>query len=187
VSQLCALADVKSYMGLTDTNQDALLTTLIGNASAFIETYCNRTFAQASYTETRNGGCGPKLYLANGPVVSVSSVSVDGTAVPLAPDAKSYGFVWDAMQVYIRPGGYPGEFTKGIQNVVVSYTAGYVTTPPDVNQACCELIAYKMAKRNRIDKKNEVLAQQTLGFDMSDMPASVKTALQAYIRWNSLS
>lgn len=188
MSQLCVLQDVKTYLGITDTNTDTVLTALISSVSAAIETYCNRTFAQTTYTETRNGGCGQKLYLANGPVVSVSSVSVNGQAVPAAPDAVSYGFVWDATTVYIRPGGGgPQEFTKGFQNVTVTYSAGYATTPADVNQACVLWVASLFAKRQRIDKRNETLGQQqTIGYDMSAMPAQVKAMLQSYVRWNAL-
>lgn len=189
MSQLCQLSDVKEYLGATDTNTDQVLTDLIARASTQIETYCNRVFAQASYTETRNGGCGPKMFLLNGPVLSVTSVSVDGQVVPPAPDAVSYGFVSDDTTVYIRPAngraGGPMEFRKGIQNVTVVYTAGYVTTPPDVSQACIELVAYKFAKRQRIDKSSETLGQQqTQAYSMADMPASVRSALQPYIRWN---
>ncbi|MDE1907446.1 MAG: phage head-tail connector protein [Rhodospirillales bacterium] len=181
---LCALADVKTYLGITDTNSDAVLTALIASASAMIESYCNRIFAESSYTETRNGTGGAKLLLLNAPVTAVSSVTVDGYAVPAAPDAISPGYLFDQQVLYIRPGAYPGEFVRGIQNITVAYVAGYSTVPADVNQACVELIASKYAKRLRIDKKSETLGTaQTIGFDLSDMPLSVKTALAAYRRW----
>lgn len=192
MSQLCALQDVKTYMGKTDTNSDTALNALITNVSAAIETYCNRTFASTSYTETRNGGCGQKMYLANGPVTAVSSLSVNGQSVPLAPDAVSYGFVFDSMMVYIRPGsggsgGGPQEFCKGIQNVTVQYTAGYTSIPNDITQACVLWVVYLFGKRDRLDKRNETLGQQqTQGYDLSDMPKVVKTMLAAYVRWNSL-
>ncbi len=181
---LCALADVKTYLGITETTTDAVLTALIANASTLIESYCNRVFLTATYTETRNGGGGPKLLLLNAPITAVSSVTVEGYAVPAAPDAISPGYLFDQQVLYIRPGGNPCEFNRGIQNVTVSYTAGFATVPPDVNQACVELIASKYAKRNRIDKKSETLGTaQTIGFDLSDMPLSVKTALSSYRRW----
>lgn len=181
---LCALADVKTYLGITDTNSDAVLTALVASASAMIESYCNRVFLSASYTETRNGTGGAKLLLLNAPVTAVSSLTVDGYAVPPAPDAISPGYLFDQQVLYIRPGAYPGEFVRGIQNITVTYVAGYATVPPDVNQACVELIASKYAKRLRIDKKSETLGTaQTIGFDLSDMPLSVKTALGAYRRW----
>jgi len=185
VSELCQLDDVKEYLGVTDTTTDTVLEDLITRASAFVESYCNRIFASAGYTETRNGGGGQKFFLFNGPVTDVSSVSVDGAVVPPSPDPRTYGFVFDDLMVYIRPGGSPGEFTKGIQNVTVCYAGGYATTPPDVAQACIELVAAKFAKRKRIDKSSETLGQQqTQAYSLSDMPASVKTALQPYVRWN---
>src|SRR5690348_16067593 len=122
---LCALQDVKTFLMITDANSDDVLNALIANVSTLIETYCNRTFAQATYTETRNGGCGAKLFLKNGPVTNVASVTVNGLSVPPAPNALSPGFVWDDSTVYIRSGGYPSEFYKGVQNVTVVYTAGY--------------------------------------------------------------
>ena len=186
---LCALADLKQYLGITTNSTDNALTALIGNASSFIERYCNRVFEAASYTETRNGNGADAIYMRNTPVIMVSSVSIDGVAVPEAPDARSYGWVNDNHKVYLR--GYaridpssahsftaaPGCFRRGIQNVQIAYVAGFTTVPVDVSQACIELIASKFAKRGRIDKKSEVLAQQTTAFDLSDMPASVKTAL----------
>lgn len=190
---LCQLADVKTYLGITSATTDAVLTALVGNASAFIERYCNRVFEQASYTETRNGNGADAIYLRNTPIVSVQSVSVDGTSIPAAPDTVSYGYIFDTHKVYLRgdarvnpitPGifaGYPPRFQRGIQNIVIAYTAGFTTIPADVNQACVELVAYKFSRRDRTGMKNEVLAQQTGGFDMSDMPASVKTTLAQWI------
>ena len=188
MTDLCQLTDVKTYLGITDTNSDTVLTALVTNVSAAIESYCNRTFAQTSYTETRNGGCGPKLFLANGPITAVSSLSVNGQGVSPAPDAVSGGYVFDSNVLYIRPGGAgPQECCKGIQNVVVSYTAGYATTPYDITQACVLWVAAIYAKRNRIDKRNETLgSQQTQGYDLSAMPQTVKQMLASYVRWNSL-
>lgn len=175
---LCALADVKTYLGITDTNSDAVLSALVANASAMIESFCNRVFAQASYTETRNGNDNYRLFLAHGPVTAVSSVSIDGVAIAPAASPVNAGFVFDDLMVYIRPGGYPCSFTRGVQNVVISYTAGFATIPADVAQACVELVASKYAKRNRIDKMSETLGtQQTQAYSLADMPASVKTAL----------
>lgn len=182
MSALCSLADVKTYLGWMDGNRDAVISALIPAASGFIESYCDRVFLQASYTETRNGNGGSRLFLRNGPVSAVASVTVDGLTVPAATNAVTFGYVFDDLAVYIREGGYPGRFNRGVQNVTVAYTAGFAAIPPEVNQACVELIAFKLAKRDRIDKKNEVLAQQTVGFDMSDMPAGAKTLLAQYRR-----
>ena len=185
---LCVLADVKSYLGITVSTTDSILSLLITNASAFIASYCNRKFASQNYTETRNGSGGYRVYCNNSPVTAVSSVTVDGYAIPQALSPTMYGFTFDTSLIYIRQGipnsGTPNTFQKGVQNITVAYTAGYVTTPPDLSMACIELVASKFAKRDRIDKKNETLgSQQTIGYDISDMPASVKTTLKQYQRW----
>ena len=190
---LCALADVQGYIGNTDAALVPILTTLVANASAFIERYCGRTFELGTYTETRNGNGATAMYMRQGPLVSVQGVTVDGVAIPAAPDAISYGFVFDEHKVYVRgyarvspsaPGtmiGSVGSFRRGIQNVVIAYTAGYASIPLDLNQACVELVADKYAKRKRIDEKSQTTgAQMTAAYDLSDISARVKTAINAY-------
>jgi len=192
MSQLCQLADVKNYLGVTASTTDSILLSLITNASSAIETYCNRTFLLGSYTETRNGTGGYRISPYNAPVISVSQVSVDGIPIPAAPALNgsgsiTYGYLFDSDLIYIRGGipysGQPYAFNPGIQNIYIGYTAGYAAIPYDVNQACIELVASKFGKRDRIDRKNEVLAQQTVGYDLSAMPSSVKSALAVYRRW----
>lgn len=189
---LCVLADVQAYTGASDAATSAVYTALIPKVSAAIESYCARTFGQAVYTENRNGNNADRIVVRNRPLVAVSSVSINTLAVPPAPDAASFGYVFDDTMIYIRlgnrlspppagaTGGFPVCFERGIQNVVLVYQGGYATVPPDVNQAACEWISFKTAKRQRPDKKNEVLAQQTIGFDLSGMPDMVKTLLQPY-------
>ncbi|KZC23540.1 hypothetical protein RHOFW104T7_13135 [Rhodanobacter thiooxydans] len=186
MSGLCALADVKTYLGITDANSDAVLTALVSNASAMVEGFCNRTFAQASYTETVNGNGRAQLCLKNTPVTAVSSLAINDVPVLAAVGATGAGYVFDDMSVYVRSSGCSCAFSKGVQNVTVTYTAGYVAIPLDVAQACIELVAQKFAKRNRIDKASETLGtQQTISFSQADMPAQVRTALKPYVRWGS--
>lgn len=181
MSQLCALEDVKTYLGLTGGTSDVVLAPLITNVSALIENFCNRVFAQAPYTETMNGNGGYRLMLGNAPVSAVASVTVDGLAITQAANATDSGYVFDDDTVYIRG---CQRFNRGVQNVTVAYTAGFATIPQDVNQACVEWVADKYGKRNRIDKKSETLGtQQTQAYDLSDMPESVRSALLSYVRW----
>lgn len=186
MSQLCALADVQTYLGDSAASSSAVLNALITNASAFIEQYCNRVFAQANYTETRNGRDTATLYMRQQPIVSVQSLTIDGITVQASPDTRTYGYVFDDQQIYLRgcargPFGQPERFVRGVQNIVMQYTAGFQVIPADVAQACIELVADKFAKRNRIDKSSETLGtQQTQAYVMTDMPARVKAALASY-------
>lgn len=192
MTDLCALADVQAYPGDASAGTAPVYTALIPKVSAAIESYCARTFGQATYTESRNGNGSDRIAVKNRPLTGVTSVSINTLSVPAAPDAASFGYVFDDTFIYIRAGqklspppagsqgGFPYRFERGVQNVVLVYTAGFGTVPADVNQAACEWISFKTAKRGRPDKKNEVLAQQTVGFDLSGMPDMVKTLLAPY-------
>jgi len=184
---LCALQDVKTYLAITSASEDDVLTALIAAASGDIGNYCNRTFEQATYTETRNGNGADRMGVRQSPIVSVQSVSVDGLAVPAAPDAVSDGYVFSDTAIYIRNRGRHGFpsapwcFARGVQNVALAYTAGYATIPADLNQACVELVAWKRAKRQRIDKTSETLGnQQTQAYKLDGMPPSVIAAINSY-------
>lgn len=192
VTTLCALADVQAYTGDATAGTVPIYTALIPKVSAAIEAFCARTFGQAVYTENRNGNGADRIVVRNRPLIGVTSVTINTLAVPPAPDAASFGYVFDDTMIYIRmgqrlspppagaTGGFPVSFERGIQNVVLVYTGGYATVPADVNQAACEWIAYKTAKRTRLDKKSESLGQQTVGFDLSGMPDAVKALLGPY-------
>lgn len=192
MTPLCALADVQAYTGDATAGTGVVYTALIPKVSAAIEAYCSRTFGQASYTENRNGNGADRIIVRNQPLSAVASVMVNTLSVPAAPDAVSFGFVFDDTTIYIRAGrklspppagtlgGFPICFERGVQNIALAYTGGWATIPPDVNQAACEWISFKTAKRGRPDKKSEVLAQQTVSFDLSGIPDMVKEMLSSY-------
>lgn len=50
---LTDLTNLKLFIGITSSDYDTLLTEIINAVSAAIETYCDRTFAQANYTDFR--------------------------------------------------------------------------------------------------------------------------------------
>jgi hypothetical protein len=72
-------------------------------------------------------------------------------------------------------------FTRRPQNVVITYTAGYTTTPPDIAQACIELVARHYRERTRIGEVSKALGTgETVTFSQKDMSDSVKTLLSQY-------
>jgi len=177
---LTTLANVKAWFAppLTTTTDDALLTRLISAASDFILSWLDRDLALQSYTEPRDGSGGNRLSFANTPVTSVQSLSIDGLAIPAAPDAISPGFVYSATQLYLR--GY--RFCRGVQNVAIAYTAGYAATPLEVEQACIELVALRYRERERIGHVSKSLAGETVSFSQKDMSDDIKTLLSLYRR-----
>jgi len=74
-NDLITLARAKqNIQSITDTSQDALLTTLITAVSRAIEKYCRRDFVTTVYDELYNGNGDRRLLLRQYPVISVQSV-----------------------------------------------------------------------------------------------------------------
>jgi hypothetical protein len=177
---LTTLDNVKGWLSppLTSTGDDDVLTRLITAASQFIETWLNRQIASQSYAETRDGDGGRKLVFANAPVTAVGAVTIDSIAVPPAPDAASRGYVFSPTVLYLQ--GW--RLTPGYQNVAVSYTAGYAATPPEIEQACIELVVLRYKERDRIGQVSKNLAGEVVAFTQKDMPPDVQTLINQYRR-----
>ena len=176
---LTTLANVKAYLSppLATTADDALLSRLVTAASQFIQSWLNRTIASASYTDTRNGTGGTRLFLKNRPITAVASVSVDGVAIaPSSPAPTGDGYLFDDGSIYLV--GHC--FTRGYQNVVVQYTAGFASTPPEIEQACIALVVLRYKERDRIGQASKNLGGEVVSFQQKDMPADVATVLDQY-------
>lgn len=130
---LVQLATAKAWLGVTTDDDDALLAALISQISRAIYNNINRSFVlPRDVVESYDGQGGDALQLRNWPVGAISSVTVDGFAIPPAEGpAPAAGYVLESgddeppgamQQIYLR-GAY--RFRKGRQNVVVAYRAGY--------------------------------------------------------------
>lgn len=60
---------------------EALIGTLISRASAIVERFCGRVFAREDVTETLEGSGRVELILERTPVISITSIELDGGAV----------------------------------------------------------------------------------------------------------
>lgn len=175
---LCAIADVKEFASITTGNDDALLTSLITNASALVNSLTNRNLMSASYTERFNGRGGSRQGLSNYPVTAVASVTVDGVSIPAATGQTDSGFLFDEHLVYLR--GYV--FCRGVQNVEITYTGGLESVPADLAQACIEIVATKYKRRTNLEVSGKTLNGETISFTQSDVPPSAKAVLANYTR-----
>jgi uncharacterized phiE125 gp8 family phage protein len=173
---LTTLANAKAWLGIANTNEDTLLTRLVTAASQFIQTWLNRDLLSQSYSEIRDGHGGPTLVFRDYPVTAVSSVQVDGYSIPLAGSVLEYGYWFSPTVVTLR--GYL--FNRGIANVVLSYQAGFSSTPPEIEQACLELVGVKYRERDRIGHASKSLAGEVVAFIVKDMPDSVRSVLNNY-------
>jgi hypothetical protein len=125
---LTTLANVKAWRSppISTAADDAQISRVITAASGFILRWLQRSLVSQSHSETRNGTGGRELMLRHAPVTALASLSIDGVAISAAPDAVTHGYVLagDSGMLYLR--GYA--FCRGVQNVVASYTAGYLVS-----------------------------------------------------------
>lgn len=174
-------ANVKAQAGTLSAAADAVLQSLITQASSFIATATDRSFtAAASVSEIRHGSGGRELFLAEGPVVSVQSLAVDAVVIPAQVADGQPGYFLVRNEV-ISLLGYT--FCRGRNNVRVTYTAGYAAVPKDIEQACIELVvsAYKRVPRG-VDLQSETTPQTgaVISFKLTDVPAYAARAIEQY-------
>lgn len=175
---LTTLAAVRQYMGGdAPTSADPLLQSLITAASVFAESYCGRSFHSADYNDTYEGTGTHRLMLRNRPVTAVASVTVGGMSWALTTTDYAPGFQFDDLGLF-GTGGYV--FIRGVRNIKVAYTAGYVIIPADLSQAVNELVTLKFKRRTNIDVTARQIAQETISYNVSDMPKSVRTTFDLY-------
>ncbi len=199
---LCVLADVKEYLNIKTVTDDAFLQRLITSCSSRIGQYLQRTIGSgATVTEVRNGSGTSQMFLTRWPVTAVTSVTVNNVAIQAASPQGSAGYViqvWDGVTVPIKepvlmltggygiwqgqygPGGY-GCFPVGNANVTIVYTAGFATVPPDISQACIELVGQTYKQKDRLAQNTVNQATQSVSFITALLP-SVKEALNPYRR-----
>lgn len=169
---LTTLSNVKAKLGITSTDYDDVLQSLVEQVDALILKYLGRNIETAQYTEYPNGRGTRRIRLKQYPATSVSSVRLDylrqfvadstllvnGTDYTLVngmllrlngvwPNAREnrWGLLYDAT-------------VESIGIIKVVYTAGYDTVPADLTLAADMLVS----KLFKISEDGELLASESL-------------------------
>lgn len=156
--RLCAVQDVLAEMPEQVTSVERF----VDAASAAIERYCARIFAQQAYSEVLGGHRYTSLMLARTPIVSMTSVSADGQTITdyRVEDAeagllyRASGWGWpSATWTLAYIGGYlmPEQSTPSAANGP--------PLPHDLQRACIETVKVWWQERGVTDR----IASKTLG------------------------
>jgi hypothetical protein len=129
-SAYTTLARQKSFMGITSTTNDTLLTRLILSATDFVKKYTRRDFFRQAYSNEQYHGTGTtKLVLKNYPIDSGETFSLQQRAPSWTDDVNGDWQTIDTDQYIVDYDKgiihFQGVFAKGILNWRVSYTAGF--------------------------------------------------------------
>jgi hypothetical protein len=173
---LSTLANVKQWLNVTGSVDDALLARLLTSVSNFIQSWLNRTIAATVYTETLDGVGGQYLMLPNYPVTAVASLSINGTALAASASVSAPGYFFDDYGVHLR--GYTFPRLPGC--VDITYTAGLPSIPVEIEQACVELIALRYAGRARPGVTSRSIGGESVSFSQDGLSDAIKSTLMQY-------
>ena len=162
---LTTLDTVKEVLGVHGSSQDAALTRYINTASEAIERYCDRRFQRATVVEKVGFMGGQRLLLERTPLVSITSIVVDGVTL----DASAYSIQSAAQGTVYRESGWPwsADIVDAMspyrlpgterQLATVTYVGGYVlpndagtrSLPYDLEQACVDTVVALYRQQGR--------------------------------------
>lgn len=151
MADLCTLAQAKAALDIPDasTTDDEEIQQWISAATPIIEGIVGPV-APRSVTESHDGG-GQTIVLRQLPATEVASVTEYVGVIPYAltvittPDqatAYSCSFDEQAGTLTRRYGIGPSLFAEGVDNVWVTYTAGYADVPANIVEAAIELVRH---------------------------------------------
>ncbi len=137
VLPIVSLAEAKAHLNLGSTVDDDELRFFLDAATELVESYTGRAFARRTLTERRSGGT-RALILSRTPVLSVTTVTADGTAVT----ADSFVLNSAAGVVSYGASGSSGVWPRGDSNIEITYVAGYANPPAAARMATLRLIGH---------------------------------------------
>lgn len=196
------LDTVKTKLGISGTGSDAILTTLIEQATALIQTRCRRQLLSATYTEYPQGFGNRKLLVKEKPITSITSIRIDPTRAFTADSTlltAGVDYALDGQTIFRLNGTWPAarQNTFGLLAdavvpsdgiIKVVYVAGYSDVPADLAMAC-ELLVARLFSEMR---EGEPLASESLedysysragGANDADPLAYILPLIRPYVRY----
>jgi len=179
------LANVKAYLGIDNSNDDALLTAIIAAAEAQIDSHCGRRFTATTETHyfTLADVEGQVLWLDDELLTVTTLKNGDSAATEIT---SSYYWLLprnDSPYDRIRLYSTKSWTTDTDCEISVAGTWGYSTTAPDdIEHACKRLVAYHY--RNKDSQVFDVTAMPEVGLLTipKGLPADVKIMLERYVK-----
>ena len=194
MADLITVAEYKDAEGLRGEKDDDRLAVIVPQVSDLVKKYCGISFIDyysTSKTETFSidDNYTTTIIMSESPLVAVSAVqertSYSGSYTTLT--TGNYEYYVDAESdavVRTTKEGNPTPFAKGVGSVKVTYTAGYASTPKDLQLALFDLVNYYMKdehKERRTLGGAQLQNQGTSGIrDNSDFPDHIKRVLDLY-------
>lgn len=151
---MVSLDEVKDFLSISnDTTTDAKLTLFIAAASQMIYNKVGVVSGSPTVDEWHDGGSDRIVLRNTGPIESVTTVVESyGSIVytltqvnldtPAAGSSYQYTVDLNGGILVRRAAGIAVPFASGVRNIHVTYVAGYVTVPADLQHAAMVLVKH---------------------------------------------
>jgi hypothetical protein len=146
--------NVKSYAGITGTQDDTKIDALLAGVTAMMESYCGRVWFEATITEYPSilGYPTRHLFLARSPVSSVASLHFS-TAAPrvygsseLLTEGTDYWVESTDKAAYVVLASPRYVCSPTAREFKIVYTAGFATIPAGVELAARRVVAAELGR-----------------------------------------
>lgn len=208
-TDLTTLATVKSFLGITGSTDDTVLSLLIKSASEAIVDFTNRFFAKETVVEKIPGSNSSILLLERTPIVSVSEVKFDGSVMTLSDysiDNAVAGFLYRDLSAFHKSGLLKGNIVadpspdRSRPIWQVTYVGGYglpsfgsptaPLLPSSIEQVAINTVVSLFRSKDRDGLiKSEKIADvysvsfgNTSGKAQSLIPEAALTSLEKWVR-----
>ena len=214
---LTTLANVKSWVQLGVAGDDQIIQDAITAFSAYVLRVTGRGPADGSipaasplnsvvaYDEFYDGSGTERQQVRNWPIVSVSSVNINGQVIQQSTSINTWGWVVDGDAKFISlRGGFapnvatfqnyrfqgnrygsrgPG-FCVGNQNVEIVYSAGFAATPLDLEMVARKVVSLNYKRRTWIGQRSQQMANGagTVSYNDWEMDNQDRQAILFYKR-----
>lgn len=174
---LATLADLKTYLGITDNASDSVLNLLLGSASDEFESLTSRSFTADTVDriEETDGKGTMDLFLKKYPVKSFVKIErfADGTWSEI--DSGSYRVTANTGIVRLAFQSVPG-----FSNYRSTYRGGFDQIPKDIQMAVIERASALFNQRNSDGISSETVNGDSVSYREAKMPESFSKAVTRY-------
>jgi len=163
---LCSVTDIaKQYNGGTaySANETTVIENMINLATQYAEKYIGRhietrgTDATQTFDIPKNTS---EIFIKNFPVISVTSVTEDGTVLVLDTDYIKY----DDQGTFVKGLTEGYYWANGLKKVVIVYEGGYATVPEDLQQWAIEVVGYMYETKSMGNIASERVGQLSVTY-----------------------
>jgi hypothetical protein len=182
MADLTTIDALKQWLGEASDKSDAQLAHVVSAASAFVESYCQRSFNSATYTEYHDGTDAETLNLDQFPIISVTGIFEGGSAVSLVSGVDPYANPQPEIVIYQEEGKLVRPFSRFFsfrRFYKVVYVAGYAEIPADLVDATLNVAALMLREKDRIGIASKQSSQQATQFIRS-LPETAQRTLDRY-------